>query len=296
MMSLSRCLLVVGLGLGALLVASPCQAAISGLTDVDNLLIWLDANDPDGDGTPGGSLDPGASGTATWVDKAPDATAHDASQDTTSKQPTLVSNALNSLPVVRFDGGDSLTFSSVPAHAAGNNTVIAVAKSNDTSGEERIINFQQDAGSRNGLRYVNDQAHYLQGASFSEVIASNAGVTSFHIISGRYDGLAPLNEKRAIFVDSASAAHADNGSGVNASVNNGYVGSYNNTGSYLQGDIAELLVYDRALSEWELNRVGYYLQDKWGIESTFVVPEPATLLIWSLLAGLGVGLGWRRRK
>jgi len=26
------------------------------------------------------------------------------------------------------------------------------------------------------------------------------------------------------------------------------------------------------------------------------VPEPTTLLIWSLLAGLGVGLGWRRRK
>jgi len=27
-----------------------------------------------------------------------------------------------------------------------------------------------------------------------------------------------------------------------------------------------------------------------------VIPEPTTLLIWSLLAGLGVGLGWRRRK
>jgi hypothetical protein len=27
-----------------------------------------------------------------------------------------------------------------------------------------------------------------------------------------------------------------------------------------------------------------------------VVPEPTTLLVWSLLAGLGVGLGWRRRK
>jgi hypothetical protein len=26
-----------------------------------------------------------------------------------------------------------------------------------------------------------------------------------------------------------------------------------------------------------------------------IIPEPATLLIWSLLAGLGVGLGWRRR-
>jgi len=28
----------------------------------------------------------------------------------------------------------------------------------------------------------------------------------------------------------------------------------------------------------------------------YYIPEPTTLLIWSLLAGLGVGLGWRRRK
>ena len=27
-----------------------------------------------------------------------------------------------------------------------------------------------------------------------------------------------------------------------------------------------------------------------------IIPEPTTLLIWSLLAGLGVSLGWRRRK
>jgi len=27
-----------------------------------------------------------------------------------------------------------------------------------------------------------------------------------------------------------------------------------------------------------------------------VIPEPSTLLIWSLLAGLGIGMGWRRRK
>jgi hypothetical protein len=27
-----------------------------------------------------------------------------------------------------------------------------------------------------------------------------------------------------------------------------------------------------------------------------VVPEPSTLAIWSLLALLGIGVGWRRRK
>jgi hypothetical protein len=32
------------------------------------------------------------------------------------------------------------------------------------------------------------------------------------------------------------------------------------------------------------------------LEAEAVIPEPTTVLIWSLLAGLGVGLGWRRRK
>jgi len=30
--------------------------------------------------------------------------------------------------------------------------------------------------------------------------------------------------------------------------------------------------------------------------SVAIIPEPATLLVWSLLAGLGIGLGWRRRR
>jgi len=29
---------------------------------------------------------------------------------------------------------------------------------------------------------------------------------------------------------------------------------------------------------------------------SLVIPEPSTLVVWSLLAGLGIGLGWRRRK
>jgi len=32
------------------------------------------------------------------------------------------------------------------------------------------------------------------------------------------------------------------------------------------------------------------------LEYMNVIPEPATILIWSLLAGLGIGVGWRRRK
>jgi hypothetical protein len=35
----------------------------------------------------------------------------------------------------------------------------------------------------------------------------------------------------------------------------------------------------------------------WAVEwEVGIIPEPSTLLIWSLLAGLGIGAGWRRRK
>jgi hypothetical protein len=49
--------------------------------------------------------------------------------------------------------------------------------------------------------------------------------------------------------------------------------------------------------------IGFDIQSNYG--STFrvgfaelqvTVPEPTTLLIWSLPAGLGIGLGWRRRQ
>jgi hypothetical protein len=40
-----------------------------------------------------------------------------------------------------------------------------------------------------------------------------------------------------------------------------------------------------------LSEVRFYSQPQ-----TVIIPEPSTLLIWSLLAGLGVGLGWRRKR
>jgi len=43
-------------------------------------------------------------------------------------------------------------------------------------------------------------------------------------------------------------------------------------------------------------RVGGANLDQIRVLTVGIIPEPATLLIWSLLAGLGVGLRWRRRN
>ena len=73
----------------------------------------------------------------------------------------------------------------------------------------------------------------------------------------------------------------------------------------LQGETFEVLTALDIMigSNFELNDpTGYWLWDvipgRNGevLVLTAIVPEPATLVIWSLLAGLGIGLGWRRRK
>jgi hypothetical protein len=63
-------------------------------------------------------------------------------------------------------------------------------------------------------------------------------------------------------------------------------------GFAMNGRLDEIAIWNRALSDDEIQRLyngGAGLQ-------IIIIPEPTTLLIWSLLAGLGVGLGWRRRK
>jgi len=60
---------------------------------------------------------------------------------------------------------------------------------------------------------------------------------------------------------------------------------------YLDGELGLVRVYDDPLAENQVRR--NFFNDALHFQ---VIPEPTTLLIWSLLAGLGVGLGWRQRK
>jgi len=56
--------------------------------------------------------------------------------------------------------------------------------------------------------------------------------------------------------------------------------------NWFDGDLDEVAIYHHLLTPDRI--LAHY--------KAGVMPEPATLLIWSLLAGLGVGLGWRRRR
>jgi len=70
------------------------------------------------------------------------------------------------------------------------------------------------------------------------------------------------------------------------------IGGASNFSEEITGLMSDVGIWNQALAEWQIEGLanGYYGP------ANVPVPEPTTLLILSLLAGLGVGLGWRRRK
>ena len=67
----------------------------------------------------------------------------------------------------------------------------------------------------------------------------------------------------------------------------------------LNSDISEMLIYERTLSPSELNSVGAYLEQKWGLDTAYTssgsslpgegngaVPEPTTLVLLLFAAPL----------
>jgi len=63
--------------------------------------------------------------------------------------------------------------------------------------------------------------------------------------------------------------------------------------SAFTGETVRLRIYDTHTGGWghiDVDAIQYFELPN------LVIPEPAALLIWSLLAGLGIGAGWRRRK
>ena len=63
------------------------------------------------------------------------------------------------------------------------------------------------------------------------------------------------------------------------------------TNSY-SGYIDDFAVFDVALTQADIQALAAG-EPVLGIE---VIPEPTTLLVWSLLATLGITLGWKRRR
>ena len=202
-----------------------------------------------------------------------------AQQATPDKQPIWIKDATGSRPALRFDGiDDSLVIPEQVLHSQ-QFTLIAVANHTAKNGLREIFsNWGEGGGSGTSLFFGTNGATQIRLTdAFSE--AGNISNPQLHF------GLMAINSTN-------SAATFQNGRQLESSASLptrkllqpytiGTQGTIN--GEYWQGDIAELIVVNRALTKTEQVGIWRYLDERYGIDSeTKTTVDPDHLALASL--------------
>lgn len=217
-----------------------------------------------------------------WINQAPGG-GNDAAQTIVSQQPTLVTNVINGLPVVRFGDLDLLR-TSAPVQTNQVFTMFAVAPMGTNSlGANGFVGPFHNGNEANSTGYgFRRQAFGNYGLAYPNVAFVNFGPTNhmgFQIQTGMRDS-SGLNYYFANAMQSGSAVASGN---PIIPTHSSQVGG-SDFGFFL-GDVAEVIVYNTALSITDRQTVHEYLIGK------YAIPEPGS----AALLVLGGAMFLRRR-
>lgn len=221
---------------------------------------------------------------------------HDA---TNAGDPQVVLNAQNGLSVVRFDGNDYFTVAD--SFTAGSAFVVAQYNTATFNGYDGLLSGN-NSGSGDAIYFSGDNTKddlWYQTSLNSRYFNGVAGTTNLNIDDmGLYSGTDSTPTAWNGYAIGADRPAFGNG--------NGYGG-----GRAWEGDIAEVIIYEETLSDFDRQGVEVYLDEKWGLGQdlantygdgnyntdlyalSIAVPEPSS----TALLGLGgLALAFRRKR
>ncbi|WP_437759495.1 LamG-like jellyroll fold domain-containing protein [Sorangium sp. So ce1389] len=200
---------------------------------------------------------------ASWIDLS--GSGNTATQGSGTAQPTWVDAALNGRPVVRFDGSTSFINIPIGSAAAPRTYVFAFSSSRSTS--NRVFDHATTTYPMFGFYFDGSRQLYLGGATNYRYFATSPkpGDGSPHVCVLTITGTAQSDIANAtLHIDGsalAGSAPVTTSSPV-ATVSTMQLGG--STNRFL-GDIAELVMYGRALSSDERAQVEAYIKTRYGI-------------------------------
>ena len=209
---------------------------------------WLDGADDDVFSYSSGTL------VSQWRDKS--GNDNHVSQSTTSSQPTR-NRTLNSKSVVDFDGSDDSLSSSNSLTLSSGHTMFAVTLTDAFSSDAGLISIQDRLD--NGITiHTGGYAYFYFGSGSYNTTQSVAASTSY-ILSKVWTGATSGN--RISYKDGTQGYST----GTMASSHSTGVLRLGQQTTYYNGYIAEVIIYNRELSQDEITKVHNYLQNKWNI-------------------------------
>lgn len=229
-------------------------------TAISGLLAWYDATD--GLVTSGGSV-------SIAYDKSGNGL--HASTSVLARRPTLNTTFNTNKRSMSCSGSNALHVRGINHH--GPHTIIAVHKGD--GGALRTLLSCNQAASQDYIQF-NGAYITLNGDAATSIASTAASITSF--VNNGANSLIRHHGKTLEGIPAATTTTLDaiTLGAMQANASNGYV-----------GDIAEVLVYNRALTSQELVTIELYLAAKWGLSATPI----AFTRLWDFNASLGVTLG-----
>jgi fibronectin type 3 domain-containing protein len=206
---------------------------------------------------------------ATWADAS--GNGYNATQSTASQQPTYAANAINGLPAVHFNTASN-TCLAFNRPVQNDFTILCVFRS--TQGIGTGTQFYQGAGLVNG-EVPNTANDFGTSLNANGQILAGTGNPDRTAVSGSgyNDGLPHLfTFKRtrstgaiALYVDGALSATATGGTQSLTAPSQLVLGAQQTMIDYLTGDIAEVKIFNTALSDLNRNVEESGLECKYGI-------------------------------
>lgn len=257
----------------------PKSFAITAPTDIVNLKLWLDASQ----GVTKDGTTPAIDGDTVqqWNDYS--SGGYNATQATAGIRPIYKTTILNGKPVIRFSGTESMATASFLDNTF--NTALTSFIVENKTGTAHDVNF-----SNQGIKWYGGRSGGDTGTlDYNASALSNGNIVIHFPNSGlqygvetyRYNGSSVLLK----FDGLLSATTASTGNlGLSGALT---IGKLSTGGFPYHGDIAEIIIYNRALSDSEVSQVEQYLIDKWALD-TSVISRPQIIFDGDSLT-LGTG-------
>lgn len=244
--------------------------------EVANMTLWLDATTGLFDATSGGNaVTSDASSVARWEDQS--GNARHFTQSVSNDRPVLKTSVLNSLNVIRFDGSnDKLTgglalsnFISASAHS-----VFVVGKAASVA-TNNTFNYQNAAlyGDTGGYHSIFFRSTGLVG-SYNWDGTDDAATTSYTINTNAVFYSQLNGGSIRLRLNGGTEASTASGSTqvVTGTLELGR--QFNNNSYCLNGDIAEVIFFNVALSSTDREKIEGYLAHKWGLTAGLPAGHP----------------------
>jgi hypothetical protein len=183
-----------------------------------------------------------------WRDQS--GNGNDAVQATGYKLPALVTDATSGMPMLRFDGTDD--FLSFNTQVTNGRTVFVVLRNGSTSGYRPPLGDTSGYGYLSGasrqIWFTGNQSQILNGETWLNGQTVNGTTATYPAATG------PLAVLTSIATGPVASSHL-------GQTSNSY---------FWQGDIAEVVIYDHALTTTEATEVATFLAKRYGIVSPFL--------------------------